>query len=74
VSITEHRRHHLDASVSGVVSANRAELARLKLRIERGLLAKKRLRILLTNASTTLTRHRLELREFRARIKLLPVP
>jgi hypothetical protein len=52
-----------------MVSVNRAEVARLTLRIERDLVAKTRLRMLLTDAGTTLSRHRLELREFEARIR-----
>jgi hypothetical protein len=48
---------------------NRTEVARLTLRIERDLLIQNRFRMLLTNASTTLIRHRLELRAFKARLK-----
>jgi hypothetical protein len=52
-----------------MVSANRAEVARLTLRIERELLVETRLRMLLIDAGTTLSRHRLELREFKARMR-----
>ena len=69
MSISEHRPTGIGASVSYMVSANRAEVARLTLRIERDLLVQNRLRMLLTDAGTTLSRHRLELTEFKARIR-----
>ena len=52
-----------------MVSANRTEVARLTLRIERELLVETRLRMLLIDAGTTLSRHRLELRAFKARMR-----
>jgi len=57
------------ATVSNMVNVKIAEVARLTLRIERDLVATTRLRMLLTDAGTTLSRHRLELREFKARMR-----
>ena len=54
---------------SYMAAADRTEFRRLTLQIERDLLARSRLRLLVAAADTTLTRHREALRSVNARIR-----